>query len=554
MVGNSAGYSNTTANGNSFFGHNAGYTNSTGNNNTFLGANAGYDNTASSGTFIGFNAGANNTSGASNTAIGRDAGFTMTNGTGNVFMGRDAGYSATSSSLNVVIGTYAGRSMVSDGSNTYIGYYAGNAPAWGNGNVALGYYALSNNPGCYYNTAIGANALGAGNSGSGNTAVGRYALLYDTTSANDNSALGQFALQNTNGNANTGVGLAAGFGNRTGTLNTFVGDSAGYANTTGANNTYMGHRSGRNNQTGSHNTFVGQATRAASSGLSNVTAVGSEAYVPSDNYMSFGNTNVLSWVFGRNGITAGYALQVGTGSSNGNGASLSNGGTWTNASDIHLKSNITPVNFDEILYKINKLSISRWMYTGTTHEYHIGPMAQDFYELFHVGVNNTSISTIDPAGVALAGIQALSKNHTQLENTVKSIQKWEAQFVEIQNKLQEINKLKEELQFIRDAQITCCKMIGNLELAQQLNIPILDQNQPNPAQGPTTIHFYLPDGSTQASIRVMTLDGKELKNYPISTSGKGSITIEEGLLATGIYIYSLFVQQKMVDSKKMTLK
>src|SRR5581483_2239169 len=92
------------------------------------------------------------------------------------------------------------------------------------------------------------------------------------------------------------------------------------------------------------------------------------------------------------------------------GAKLTAGGTWTNASDRNLKENFTDLNSDDILSKINQLNIQQWNYkvenADTTH---IGPVAQDFYEKFHLGGSDKSISSIDPAGVALVGIQALSK-------------------------------------------------------------------------------------------------------------------------------------------------
>ena len=92
------------------------------------------------------------------------------------------------------------------------------------------------------------------------------------------------------------------------------------------------------------------------------------------------------------------------------GAYLSSGGTWTNASDRNLKEDFTPVDPAEMLNKINTLPVTEWDYKteGPTVK-HIGPVAQDFYAAFGVGNNNTSISTIDPAGIALLGIQALSK-------------------------------------------------------------------------------------------------------------------------------------------------
>jgi hypothetical protein len=67
-----------------------------------------------------------------------------------------------------------------------------------------------------------------------------------------------------------------------------------------------------------------------------------------------------------------------------------------------------------MLNKINTLPVTEWDYKteGPTVK-HIGPVAQDFYAAFGVGNNNTSISTIDPAGIALLGIQALSK---QIQN------------------------------------------------------------------------------------------------------------------------------------------
>ncbi len=97
------------------------------------------------------------------------------------------------------------------------------------------------------------------------------------------------------------------------------------------------------------------------------------------------------------------------GTTSSNGAHLNGGGSWTNASAVNLKENITALNSNEVLNKINLLNITRWMYRGTVGEYHIAPRAQQFYQLFNTGINSTSISTIDPAGVALTGVQELSK-------------------------------------------------------------------------------------------------------------------------------------------------
>ena len=70
----------------------------------------------------------------------------------------------------------------------------------------------------------------------------------------------------------------------------------------------------------------------------------------------------------------------------------------------------------------------KWNYKGSD-ETHIGPIAEDFYRIFGVGVDEKSISTIDPSGVALAAIQAqqniIEKLKFQLLEQEKSINELE---------------------------------------------------------------------------------------------------------------------------------
>lgn len=102
------------------------------------------------------------------------------------------------------------------------------------------------------------------------------------------------------------------------------------------------------------------------------------------------------------------------------GAFLSVGGDWTNASSKDYKENFTTLDSDDVLAKINALPIMRWNYkkeaSSTTH---IGPLAEDFHSAFQVGGSEKNISTIDPAGVALLGIQALNKKIAELERKLE---------------------------------------------------------------------------------------------------------------------------------------
>ena len=92
-----------------------------------------------------------------------------------------------------------------------------------------------------------------------------------------------------------------------------------------------------------------------------------------------------------------------------NGASLSNGGVWTNASSRVLKEGFTAVQPMEILDKLAAMPISTWTYKQSAEGVHMGPMAEDFKATFGLAGDGKSISTVDADGVALAAIQGLNQ-------------------------------------------------------------------------------------------------------------------------------------------------
>jgi hypothetical protein len=99
------------------------------------------------------------------------------------------------------------------------------------------------------------------------------------------------------------------------------------------------------------------------------------------------------------------------------------GGAWAPVSDRNVKENIRPVDGADILKKISQLDISRWNYVTQDESIeHIGPMAQDFYELFGVGDNNTTITTIDPDGISLAAIKALYDENKKLKARLEKLE------------------------------------------------------------------------------------------------------------------------------------
>ena len=67
----------------------------------------------------------------------------------------------------------------------------------------------------------------------------------------------------------------------------------------------------------------------------------------------------------------------------------------------------------------------------------LGPMAQDFAAAFHVGETNTTISTVDEGGVALAAIQGLNQ---KVDEKDTEIQKLKAQNESLEKRLNDLQQ------------------------------------------------------------------------------------------------------------------
>lgn len=440
LMNNTTGYSNVAVGLNSMFSNTGGYSNCGigeaalyGNTSGIHNFAGGYQsltaNTGSYNTAIGSLSMSSNTSGGSNTAVGYESLTKNTTGIRNVSIGSYSLNINVVGSENVAVGYYACRNVRNDGNigigsralydqtnggyNTFVGfnsgfYYVNSAGGTAFGALALHYGYSTNTSFLNTNTAIGyesirGSTVAANNSGLGNSALG-FASMKFNSSGDSCTAIGQYALT-----ANT-----------TGDLNTALGSFSLIANTTGQGNTALGNKTLTRITTGNYNLAIGNSANTTANNLKHASAIGSFATVSSSNTMAFGRADSVNrWCFGRANVGSGV-FQVGSGTADGNGAYLTAGGTWTNASDSNVKDNISYLNSADILQKVNQLKISKWSYKKT-NEFHIGPMAQQFAQLFNVGENHTSISTIDPAGVALVAIQQLSRENETMKKEIAEL-------------------------------------------------------------------------------------------------------------------------------------
>ena len=81
---------------------------------------------------------------------------------------------------------------------------------------------------------------------------------------------------------------------------------------------------------------------------------------------------------------------------------------------------------------------------------------------------------------------------------------------------------------------------------------VLFQNSPNPFSERTTIKFSLPEKTNNAYIYIFDMTGKLQKQLPINNSMQ-SVDLNGYELSAGMYIYSLVVNDKEIESKRMIL-
>ena len=114
--------------------------------------------------------------------------------------------------------------------------------------------------------------------------------------------------------------------------------------------------------------------------------------------------------------------------------------------------------------------------------------------------------------------------------------------------IRSIQELKQELDE-RDASQTR-GTTSVPEVADSRNI--LYQNTPNPYKERTVIRFKLADDVQGASICIFDMQGKTVKEIPVTASNT-SVTINGYELGAGLYLYSLVINGQEIDTKKMII-
>jgi hypothetical protein len=92
---------------------------------------------------------------------------------------------------------------------------------------------------------------------------------------------------------------------------------------------------------------------------------------------------------------------------------------WTCASSRTLKENFRSVDGEDVLKRLKAVPITTWNMIGADKSVrHLGPVAEDFYGAFKLGLGKTTIGMNDIDGVNLAAAKALEARTRHLQEEV----------------------------------------------------------------------------------------------------------------------------------------
>lgn len=226
-------------------------------------------------------------------------------------------------------------------------------------------------------------------------------------------------------------------------------------------------------------------------------------------------------------------------------------------SDIRLKQNVESVSetteAGSTLENVLNMNVIRYNYLDfhkstmcDTATVDLSEPTQDITADTHYGLSAQELQSIYPELVKKGQDGNLGINYVELVPIlIRSIQELKQELDEVKSKENDVIKAR-TIEYENDEST----VVGTTTYSPSK--ATLAQNKPNPFSESTTIRFTLPEDAPQAFIYVFNMSGNMLKQIPVDTNMQ-SVTISGGEFPAGIYLYSLVVGGKEIDTKRMIL-
>ena len=122
------------------------------------------------------------------------------------------------------------------------------------------------------------------------------------------------------------------------------------------------------------------------------------------------------------------------------------------------KENFVMVSGADVLSRLRGMDVTTWNYISEGRQVrHMGPMAEDFFSAFQLGIGNTSIGLQDLTGVSLAAIKELDQRTNDLKQKTAEVEQLREQVNQLRQSNSELERRLASLEQL---------LLGQLQLQQ----------------------------------------------------------------------------------------
>jgi len=243
---------------------------------------------------------------------------------------------------------------------------------------------------------------------------------------------------------------------------------------------------------------------------------------------------------------------------------------WEGISDARLKNSISPL--EESLEKFLDINFHSYEYNDQPGRMWYGILAQemlrDFPHSFNTFTNDgEEYYSFNPNNLFFTGmkaIQELAQKAIEQEELIRKLEaelaterrRNDAQQTEIDAMMAALAKHGIEIPQIKSAPNSKHPVTKSKQTTAENDTPRLQQNIPNPVRLSTYIPYYLPQNTQRATLVIQDMTGTPVAEYTLpSHQGEGRVEVDLNRfnLKSGTYTYSLYVNDQLIGTKKMTL-
>lgn len=164
------------------------------------------------------------------------------------------------------------------------------------------------------------------------------------------------------------------------------------------------------------------------------------------------------------------------------------------------------------------------------------------YSKKHYGLNAEELEEVFPDLVYEGEDGTKSINYVEMVPLlVQAIKELKAEISELKGETDSSKKAKGQATALSDT-------------AEEVTLLSLGQNNPNPFGETTSIAVSVPDDVQTAFLYVYNLNGSKVAQVDIPARGVTSVTLSAATLSEGMYLYSLVVDGKIVQTRRMIVE